>query len=598
MKSVRSIVTAMRSARQQVGPSRVIKRRVGRSRFAVAFATTVLALLLMTPTAGAHAVVTSSQPAGGERLRTAPKEVSIQFSETVNTDLGGLKVLDGNGNRADYGDSSRPTPSSVRTTLRAGLGDGTYVGNYKVVSSDGHAISGAIVFTVGTASAIDVTKLAEKNDPTFELISKVGQFITYLGALLTAGLALFVAFCYRPGPERRRLETTIRQASILTAFGAVTTIVAQAALATGGGVGSAFSSGTLGPVLRQGLGWSTSVLFIGLASCHLSADLAKQAARDGMAIVGGITIAASFVLWGHATESKTAWLAIPADVIHVAAAAVWFGGLVGLAIVLRSRRRLVSPNSAPDPTTTDATTGEEGRSLTATVDIVRRFSNLAAVSVVLLVIAGTSLAYSELGSFAALTSTTYGQTLLIKLAVVASILFLAGYNRFFLLPWLFDRGDDNFTEDDETGWRTFRRTVLVEAVGLVAVLAITAVLVNTTPGGTTIATPEPFQQSQAFRDGKVQLVITPNRVGSNSFHLDFTGKDGKPAGLAEMVTLELRLPAKDIGPITREMIKAGTGHFLLENINDLSISGDWKIALIARVSDFDQQRVDFEDTVT
>jgi copper transport protein len=129
------------------------------------------------------------------------------------------------------------------------------------------------------------------------------------------------------------------------------------------------------------------------------------------------------------------------------------------------------------------------------------------------------------------------------------------------------------------------------------VLVVTAVLVNVVPGRTGATPSGPFSESRPFRDGKVSLTITPNQPGLNSFHVDFLGVDGRPADLAQKVTVELRLPAKDIGPLEREMVKAGTGHFILEGVSDLSIPGTWEITLNVRVSDFDQERVTFTDTI-
>ena len=772
MGAVTGSVGRMQARAGSVASSRTI-------RFALALPL-VLVIMAMTFAAGmrpasAHAVVTSSKPADGEQLKTAPSDVTINFSETISSDLGGLKVLDAAGNRVDQNDSSQPTPSSLRTTLKPGLADGTFIANYKVVSADGHAISGAIVFAVGNAKIGDVSSLEAKNDPAMEILSRVGQFLTYVGALLAAGLAFFLAYIHDGAADRTRLQSITRWSSIVAALGIVVTVLAQAALATGGGLGSAFQSGTIGPVLRQGLGWSAAVLFVGLAAVHLSVDLRRTVFAQSMAFYGGLAVAGSFVLWGHSIEADDAWLAIPADIVHVACAAAWFGGLVGLLFVLRARcpslaaadgAQLVSaagpatlaagvsesrvgvaaeaagetsgeptagPSSAgegelgdggvalltrpadgpsganasagpaptgaperPSPAGTgghDAAPGgddgDDGRapgSLAATVHMVQRFSTMAAISVVLLALAGTALGYSELGSFSALLTTTYGLTLTVKLALVAVVLFMAGYNRYFLLPWLFaddespaagpeaspDSSPDSSPEEgagsggepggsdahrrgaahgangsvtavtpndardslaaevpveargaavrssdedapppsattttagstaaDEAagGWRTLVRTLVFEAVGIVAILAVTAVLVNVTPGLATAAK-VPYQASKPFRDGKVSITIAPNSPGPNNIHLDFTGTDGRPSDVAQKVTLELSLPAKDIGPFTREFVKAGTGHFILENINDISIAGDWQVTLLVRVSDFDQERVEFQDTVT
>lgn len=690
----------------------------------------VLALVIVALTvigsagiAHAHAVVTSSDPADGERLSAPPTSVTIQFSEGISSDLGGLKVLDAKGQRVDQNDASQPSPTSLRVSLPDGLADGTYVANYKIVSADGHPVSGAIVFGVGNASLSDVSKLAENADPTFEVTSKVGQFVTYVGALLAAGLAFFITFLHDGGSDRARLVSVAKGSTLFAAAGAAVTILSQAALATGQGPGAAFQSGVIGPLLRQGLGWSTAALLVGLALCHVALDLRRSVTAQAFAFYGGLAVTSSFVLWGHATESPRAAIAIPADIVHVAMAGVWFGGLVGLALVLRARARpafararqaelrdglppgaaTATPATAPEddhavalvgasvgaatstveaaadegPTpgpsgadappddhpgapgnteTPDTDPTAEPGSLTATVRIVQRFSTTAAVSVVLLTVAGLGLSYAELGSLGALTSTSYGTVLLVKLGLVAVVLFLAAYNRFLLLPWLLhpaggqsatgpaapddgehtpdgdggepdggpvlaagadahpgrlaladDMADDadpvddlaDVDDDERAGWRTLLRTVAVEGLGIVAALAVTAVLVNTTPGITAVApTGGPFQESKEFRDGQVTLTITPNKPGRNSVHVDFTDKDGKLTDPAQKVTLEMRLPAQDLGPITREMVKAGKGHFLLENISDLSIPGDWQISLLVRVSDFDQQRVTFQDTVT
>ena len=608
--------------------------------------------------AGAHAVVESSSPSRDERLTTAPTQVTITFSEGITSDLGGLTVLDSTGHRVDNDDSSQPTPTSVMTTLRSDLGDGTYVANYKVVSADGHPVSGAIVFGVGNAQLGDVSGLAASNDTTTERLGVVARFLTYSAALLAAGLAFFLVFIHDGGPDRRSMATVVKIATIVAAFGAVLTIAAQASLATGEGLGAMAQLDVLRGVLREGLGWSTAVLFVGLALCFVAASTRPSTLAQGLTFYGSLAITTSFVFWGHAIEAPNTWLAIGADVVHVAVAAVWFGGLVGLTMTLRIRFRTAraagfhepnllvdaapeadavpvgaggvdlsdspvfdeQPSSAPDD---DPDPRPEVGSLAATVAIVERFSTTAAVSVAILAASGLVLGWQELGSLAALTSTGYGQTLLVKLAIVGVVLFLAAYNRFLLLPWLLaeeteapapapagagaeteteTEGDRDATRAEidaglEAGWRTLLRTVGTEALAIVAVLAVTAVLVNVIPGRSEAIPSGPFTETQAFRDGTVSLTITPNQPGVNSFHVDFLGADGRPADLAQKVVLELRMPEKDVGPIEREMVKPGVGHFILEGISDLSIPGTWEITLAVRVSDFDQQRVTFTDTI-
>src|SRR5436305_1733987 len=81
-------------------------------------------------------------------------------------------------------------------------------------------------------------------------------------------------------------------------------------------------------------------------------------------------------------------LEIPVGLLHVAAASVWLGGLVGLVLLLQGpgERRLP----------------------------LRRFSNLALTSVAVLAATGVLRAFSELRAFGQLWSTGYGRVLVVK----------------------------------------------------------------------------------------------------------------------------------------------------------------------------------------
>jgi copper transport protein len=558
----------------------------------VLLATVAATLSATAGPASAHAVVVSSTPSDNEHLTTAPTEVTVVFSEPVSIELGGLTVLDSNGRRVDGGTTDQPQPTTLHTTLNGGLGDGTYLASYKLVSADGHAISGAIVFTFGNAGATDVTHLIEQTSSSLDVASKVAQFLAYLGTLLAVGLAFFLSFLHDGANDARPLRRAAMVATLVGAFGIVLTIVVQGALVTNRSLTAAFDPAVLRPVLAQGLGLQSGVLLIGLALVYASVTVRRGVLAQSLSFYGGLAATASFVLWGHATESTNRWVTIPADVVHVAVGAVWFGGLIGVALVLRRRAD-------------DAPTSVEMATLGSTVQIVQRFSTMAAVSVILLTVAGSAIAYTELGSIDALTASNYGKLVLLKAGIVAVVVFTAGYNRYFLLPWLFDAHDASAEGDVvptaselQSGWRTLRTTVRLEAVLIVAVLAVTAVLVNTTPGANVpIAPAGPFQASKTFRTGTVAITVTPNQPGYNSFHVDLAGADGRPADLAQKMTIEVKLPAKDLGPLQREMIKGGTGHFLVENVPLLSIPGDWEITLVARVSDFEQERITFQDTV-
>src|SRR5690348_13843637 len=105
--------------------------------------------LALAGAASAHASVVSSDPADGSRLRAAPHQVTITFDESVTLgNLGYLHVTDSKGHRVDTGTASHPAgvDSKITTSLRSGLGDGTYIESYRVISADSHPVAGVVRF--------------------------------------------------------------------------------------------------------------------------------------------------------------------------------------------------------------------------------------------------------------------------------------------------------------------------------------------------------------------------------------------------------------------------------------------------------------------
>lgn len=120
----------------------------------------VLALLFASAApASAHDELASSSPAAGEALATAPDAIALQFTDDVLA-LGAVVVVaDASGRDWAAG------PPDIRGTdltaaLTAGMPAGTYEVQWRVVSSDGHPISGAIPFTVAAGPSPEVAPSA------------------------------------------------------------------------------------------------------------------------------------------------------------------------------------------------------------------------------------------------------------------------------------------------------------------------------------------------------------------------------------------------------------------------------------------------------
>ncbi|GGR17942.1 copper resistance protein CopC [Agromyces mediolanus] len=114
--------------------------------------------------AAAHDELLGSTPATGEALAAAPSDVSLRFSDEVLPLGAAIVVSDADG--ADWTASAVSLEGdTVRAELRGGMPDGRYEVRWRVVSSDGHPITGLIPFTVGDAPAASEPAGAPPADP-------------------------------------------------------------------------------------------------------------------------------------------------------------------------------------------------------------------------------------------------------------------------------------------------------------------------------------------------------------------------------------------------------------------------------------------------
>ena len=167
----------------------------------------------------------------------------------------------------------------------------------------------------------------------------------------------------------------------------------------------------------------------------------------------GVTVAllvGSFLFDGHTVTARPRAIVVAADVAHTVAASVWVGGVLLLAALLLGRARLGVPTGA--------------------AEMAVRFSVPATAAVTLTGVAGAALTLAILDRPGHLVSTGWGRVLLVKVALVAVVAVVGLYNSRRVVPRLDDPTPD--------GMRRLRRTVLAEAVLMVAVLLTTAILVN------------------------------------------------------------------------------------------------------------------------
>lgn len=272
-------------------------------------------------------------------------------------------------------------------------------------------------------------------------VDQTGQVLLYVGILGASGLVLFRLLVLDRAAPVRLLRPTAQLAAV-GLVGLFLVFVSAGARLVGAG-----PSGFVDPELL----WHSLTSRTGAATALGAGGLALALAGRGRVVplLGVVLALVSLPLTGHTRSFGPGWLVVGSDLLHVLAGSVWFGGLLGLLLTLRSA----------------------GVETPAAARTVARFSDAAAWLVLTLAASGTVLAWVILPEPAALGTTGYGLVLLAKVATVACVLAVAAWNRFRLVPLVAAGGSRSL----------LRRTVGVEATALLLVLSLTGVLVSQSP---------------------------------------------------------------------------------------------------------------------
>jgi methionine-rich copper-binding protein CopC len=118
-------------------------------RLSAGLAALLLAVAPAAP-ATAHAALVSSSPPDGAVVETLPDAVELTFSEAVATPAY-VVVTDPHGRTVSAGEA-QVTDASVSQPTRQSDEQGEYSVDYRIVSADGHPVTGNLRFTVGSGA--------------------------------------------------------------------------------------------------------------------------------------------------------------------------------------------------------------------------------------------------------------------------------------------------------------------------------------------------------------------------------------------------------------------------------------------------------------
>jgi copper resistance protein C len=124
-----------------------------------------VALLLGAAPAAAHNTLTGSTPADDSTVADPVTEVVLEFDQAVQTEFAQVAVL--GADQTPYGSGEPVVVGRTVTQAVESLPDGRYDVSYRVISADGHPVSGTISFTAtgqGAPAPVE-TPTAEPTTP-------------------------------------------------------------------------------------------------------------------------------------------------------------------------------------------------------------------------------------------------------------------------------------------------------------------------------------------------------------------------------------------------------------------------------------------------
>ena len=506
-----------------------------------------IAVAVMAPAqqAFAHAELETSVPSANAVLETGPANIVLTFNEAVEADLADIQLFDQNAKLVPTGSPKGINGNVGVQASVPSIGDGVYVVVWRVPSDDGHVVDGVYSFQVGVTAKVDIGKLIDKVSGGATATSTVGRLDT--GARLLALIGLVVVVGGGVLALQSRGDSSVTAANLMLlwlAWG----FMLVGSLASFGLYGAKVVAGTPVDALKPSV-WSkiigshtANVLIVRVVLVVALGALLWTFARRtgdiwrGAALALGVALILTFSTIGHANTEKPTSVWIGIDALHLTAISLWIGGLLMLAF--GTSTWLTDPGSAR---------------------IVRRFSLTATIAIPVIIITGSAQTLKLAGSIFDITRTSWGRTLLVKVAVVTVLIAIGGVSR-----WLL-RHD---------GPEAIKRNVFVEALIGVIVVGLAAGLVALAPRA--VAASKVFTATLTDQGVIADVTVTPGRVGQNEVHLVITPPGG---GIAPVVStdVEAELPVQGITFVPATLQDIGPNHYT--GTIQLSKSGQWNLQI-------------------
>lgn len=513
----------------------------------VAVLLALLVPLLAGPAAFAHAQRVGSVPAEDAVLPAEPAAVVLTFNEPVA--VLALAVVTPDGRLVPVPGHAAGT--AIELTPPAGMAPGTRTVSYRVMSEDGHPVAGTLAYSVGTATGIAATA----SEAALPLLAALlaGRWASLILLAVAVGGAAFLAGIADVAAARR----VVVLSGVLLPAPLALWLGATAIDMVGGLNADAILGAAISPTGRT-IGAFAVAALIAIAAVITTA--ANGRAGRVLALAALLVAAGGFALSGHAATALPQGRMMPVVALHAAAALVWAGALLPLAILVARYGAAAAP-------------------------AVVRFSVVGIAAVLVLLATGPVLAVVQVGDPARLIGTAYGRVLLVKLALVAVLLAIAALNRLVLTPRLAAGAP-----------RGLRRALAVDLVVMAAVFAAVAGWRVTPPPRALIAATQTRLAVHIHTDkAMADITLVPGRAGPNRVSIVPLTADFAPLAPKE-VQLELVAADGTLAPVERAATPGPDGSWRVASLT-VPYSGRYRLRLRLLIDDFTEVVLDEDVTV-
>jgi len=478
----------------------------------ILFLISIMAISLI-PSSYAHPFLLESDPPAAETVSAGVEQVIIHFSEAVDVNFSHIKVLDGSGNQVDNKDTTYYEGETSLIVTTPPLEDGVYTVTTKVLSKvDGHLVDYALIFGVGDVK-LDTSLLdKQKNSESVFVPESLSRFPGLIGQTIILGSIMSTLLIWNNIQKKKSLESNLPQLqekfenklSTILAIGIALVFVSNLAILAvqtwrlETGIIEAIRT-TFGSTWTIRMEITIALLIMWFVFDKFKIKSSKKHIPN---LVLALALIGTTTMMGHGAASEQL-PAVILDYIHNLLSGVWIGGVIFFAFVLLPSFKVLSKPIMEK----------------MTLVTIPKFSTIIVLSLGILLITGPILLWFLESNVNALAISSYGYLLFAKITVGIAMILIGSFNQF----KIFKNAEKDFQNDNLKVYKKIKRTLRIESILGIILLAFVAFLTNTGLPAGEIQISEAHAQNQQFtltefsENAKFSITIDPFSTGKNRF---------------------------------------------------------------------------------